>query len=224
MKLNAVGDMPLTPPYDEDEALTAPIEEKDIQQQDNEDNDDMPLDTWLQFKMEEAKRREEFERESAEVLMNTSPASIVQGKTEKKKKKWSLIPSDDESSSPVKEENDKELSDHEEDDDEHDDDAIIVTQGKRISLKDTCVIATLKRRSRLMNLHKEAGASVEAKDDGLPSQEDDEMKVDEFGMRIEGAGKVLPVDEAEVAMNEDRTVSGTASQRRQRGDWLTRNH
>lgn len=187
MKLLSLGVPPLTPPYDED-----------VDTKDEEVEDNTPLQLWLQYRIEESKRREEYEKESAEALMSASPLSLA---------KEPALPSlTDEISFPVEvgalTGQDDDDTGGEDDNNENDnEDIIIVTQGKRISVQDSCAIATLKRRSRLMGLHKEAANS----DEGLPS----DIEVDEFGMKIDGEDKDVEVNGAEVAMNEDRSVSAS---------------
>lgn len=229
LKLKALGEMPLTPPYDEDVDYEMPglatSEVKDVQRAKEVEDEDTPLDVWVQYRIEEAKRREEFEKESAEVLMSTSPLSITAqdllvtpaaAATTENIENSSLANSSGEyedacgdlsssSSSPTEEKEFNLLQ-------EEQDNAIVVTQGKRISVRDSRAIATLKRRSRLMGLHKEAESGTVHDIDGLIA-DDHDMQVDEFGMKIEDeedkADKVIPVGEAEVAMSEDRTVSIT---------------
>lgn len=186
IKLNSLGIPPLTPPYDED---IDPKEEVD---------DNTPLHLWLQYRAEEAKRREEYEQEPMDALMAASSPDHVkpQGGAS------TLIPVKEDSLS--KEVDCEEGADDIEEGDEDDpEDIIILTQGKRISVQESCAIATLKRRSRLMGLCKEAGTIAS---EGLPI----EMEVDEFGMKVDGVkdGEVDPeVNVAEIAMNEDRSVS-----------------
>jgi len=183
MKLNSLGVPPLTPPYDED------TDNKE------EMNDNTPLHHWLQYRIEESKRREEYEKESSDVLMSASPESTVKNTAAPA---FESTPSTEHSPA---EEIDSEHGDDVMDDgeDEDQEDIIILSQGKRVSVQESCAIATLKRRSRLMGLHKEAGSIL---NEGLPI----ETEVDEFGMKIDGVDSP-EVNEAEIAMNEDRSVS-----------------
>lgn len=227
MKLRALGEMPLTPPYDEDmnDTNTAgPVKAAEDEKEPTTEESLVPLETWIQYRIEEAQTREEFEKESAEILMSTSPVSVAPveidvdtpGAAEVQPEEVSgnaSLESDVyedacDLSSPLEEKDITLLNKEVED-------AIVVTQGNRISVRDNCAIATLKRRSRLMGLHKEAAGLVNDADadasDGLPDNDGDmQMDVDEFGVKIEDVvdkTSKTAVGEVEVAMNEDRTVS-----------------
>ncbi|KAK9896356.1 hypothetical protein P389DRAFT_189938 [Cystobasidium minutum MCA 4210] len=225
MKLRALGEMPLTPPYDEDmnDTNTAgPVKAAEDEKEPTTEESLVPLETWIQYRIEEAQTREEFEKESAEILMSTSPVSVAPveidvdtpGAAEVQPEEVSgnaSLESDVyedacDLSSPLEEKDITLLNKEVED-------AIVVTQGNRISVRDNCAIATLKRRSRLMGLHKEAAGLVNDADadasDGLPDNDGDmQMDVDEFGVKIEDVvdkTSKTAVGEVEVAMNEDRT-------------------
>lgn len=196
MKLDSLSIPPLTPPYDED------LDTKE------ETDDNTPLHLWLQYRMEEAKQREEYEKESSDVLMSATPDSITKTLTKQVTKADGIAldssPMKSTSSSHVQEDSEEEKDD--EDVEQGQEDVIIVTHGKRISVQESCAIATLKRRSRLMGLYKEAGDIVD--NDGLPA----DIEADEFGMKVDADTKLAETvqpdaNEAEIAMNEDRSVS-----------------
>jgi hypothetical protein len=178
MKLHSHGIPPLTPPYDQD------MDTKE------EADDNTPLHLWIQYRAEEAQRREEYEQEATDVLMTASSPDHAVNKDAKPAKE----------DSPGRETDSEEgAEDSEEGDEDDQEDIIILTQGKRISVQESCAIATLQRRSRLMGLYKEAGTIV---NEGLPI----ENEVDKFGMKVNGY-KDAEANVAEIAMNEDRSVS-----------------
>jgi hypothetical protein len=202
MKLIALNSPPLTPPYDEDNAEDNTMGRTDEVvpgEGTNMDEENTPLDVWVQYRIEESKRREEYERELNEVLLSESPVSI---------KATSDVTPAENPDEPVLVSHPRESSNRSDDaeDDSSDEDSdsaiVLVSDAKRFSVRDSCAMATLKRKSRLMGLHKEAGSVSELDLEGLPEDSMD-VDVDEFGVRMDIKEEM---DETEVAMNEDRSV------------------
>jgi len=201
MKLIALHSPPLTPPYDEDNANNADNAVALANENAGSgphlaemDEENTPLHMWVQNRIEEAKRREEYERDLNEVLSSASPLGIKAGTSGEAEA--SQHPRDLSDGSETAEDisSDEELADST---------VVLVTDARRVSVRDSCAIATLKRKSRLANLFKEAGPVNQVDNEGLPGDSMD-IDVDEFGIRLDTKEEM---DLTEVAMKEDRSVS-----------------